>query len=523
MANYNVFLSYSTEDLRVVANLADALQQLNLRVWFDQTALVPGAPWQRELTEGVEASSATAVCIGAGGVGKWQQVEMEAAITKQVEGRHRVIPVILPGVLAENVKLPALLKRNTWVVMNSNVEDRATLERLYWGITGENFASASAPRARKDPPQSQALDDSVSNLCDTLCADNVVYIVGTGAPEEGGASFPPSPCEITRGLLLDLRLIENDYNHLLPPPDIAGSYYAVRSGTTRLEGKVVEMISSRSGSIPRPYQRLAELIRLLAGRPTPRIRKRPQQLIVTTNLDVMIERALLQAGISFTRLVQHTSMSRIEVNQYRNVSLTDKSSIQLPTPLGARTVRLNDWDDLDEAIANHGRSVAGDISGGTGVNALHTLPIKDLSGDDPILYKFRGSQDVRGSCALSVDQYLTYTRRLLIQSFIPAQITEILNSSPILLLGYGFFDSDFRLIYHGLLRGAVEIRQDPIYSIQLTPDEERHDSYRKMELLLWDKVKEWALRDLKITTVESPSEGFLQLLIEGYRSRSGVT
>jgi hypothetical protein len=423
------------------------------------------------MIEGVESSSATVVCIGANGLGKWQEVEMDAAVARQVEHQHRVIPVILPGVPAENIVLPPMLKRNMWVLLSSDTADRATLERLYWGITGQKMVPAPLPPAA--PPahlaeQDQAVEDALRNLRETLATENVVYIVGPGA-SQGGAALPPSLCEITRGLLLDLRLIENDYDQLLPPPDVAGSYYAAGSGTARLEGKVVDMIAGRSGSVPGTHQRLAELISHLSGRPKQRIRARAQQLIVTTNLDVMIERALLKCGISFTRLVQHTATPRIEVNQYRGILLTDKNAIQFPTPQGTRVVQPDNLEDLDEVIAHHGRSVVGDTGDEASSPGLQALPVKELGGDDPILFKFRGSQDVRGSCALSVDQYLNYTRRLVRSNCIPAQITEILSNSSILVLGYGFFDPEFRLLCHGLLRLAADIRQDPIYAVQPPP------------------------------------------------------
>jgi hypothetical protein len=513
MSDYDVFLSYSNEDCTTVSRLALALEELGLRVWFDQNVLPPGVPWQRELVEGVEKSLATAICIGPSGVGKWQRVEMETAIQKQIEYQHRVIPVILPEVDKDAVKLPVLLKRNTWVVLSDYLEDRATLERLYWGITGKKLDGTPQPKPSHVAVSNLAVDDAISGLCDCLRTDNVTFFIGAGTCH--GTTLPPSPSEITRDLLLDLHLIENDYDHLLPPVDVASSYYAARSGSSRLEGKIVDMIGRRSSGVPFPHQRLASLVSLLANRPNPRVRGRVQQLIVTTNLDVMLERALLQQGISFVRLVQHTSTARIEVNQYQNVTRLADGSMRVPTKGGVRKIGQDNWDELDDVIANHNRSVVGDASSDAGsVGILHMLPVRELCGNDPILYKFRGSQDIRGSCALSVDQYMNFTRRLLRENFVPAQLSEILNSSPILLLGYGFFDPDFRLIYQGLLRTALELRQDPVYSVQLPPDQEREDPYRRMELQLWDKVREATLRDLRITTLESSSEQFLQLLID---------
>jgi hypothetical protein len=513
MSEYDVFLSYSGDDLSTVARLDSALVDLGLRVWFAPKVLTPGEPWQRDLLQGVEKSSSTVICIGPSGFGKWQKFELEAAIHKQVEGEHRVIPVILPGVSDANMQLPSVLKRNTWVLLSEHLEDRATLERLYWGITGKKLVATARPVTQPRPLQNEAIEEAVGSLAETLSTENVTYFVGAGA-YSGAVTLPPSSSEITREMLRDLQLIDDFYKFLVPPVDVVGSYYAANSSTGKLENKVVDMIHNRSSVVPKLCQQLADLLSLLAHRPTPRIRARVQQLIVTTNLDVMIERALLQKGISFTRLVQHTSSAKIEVNRYRNVVRVSDSKIQISSPEGAQTIALDRWDDLDTVIANNERTVVGDASlGGGRSTALNSLPVKELCGDDPILYKFRGSTDVRGSCALSVEQYLNYTRSLLQHGFVPAQLSEILSNSPVLLFGYGYFDPDFRLVFHGLLHTAVELRRDTVYSVQLPPDQEPEDSLRKMEVRLWDKVKQVALRDLKIHTLESSCEEFLQLLI----------
>jgi hypothetical protein len=214
--------------------------------------------------------------------------------------------------------------------------------------------------------------------------------------------------------------------------------------------------------------------------------------------------------------VHHTTAPRIEINRYHGVKVT-ADRLQLPSADGALTkVDLNSWEEVDEVIAYYGRTAF--TSGNGDGPQLHALPLKELSSEGPgrdltpILYKFRGSQDVKGSCALSVDQLLDYTRLLFRQNMVPAQITEILSTSPVLLLGYGFFDPDFRLIYHGLLRSALELRRDPVYSVQVPPERVQNDPYRKMELQLWDRVKEAALR-LGITTLDSSSEDFLEALL----------
>ena len=163
-------------------------------------------------------------------------------------------------------------------------------------ITGKKLVATARPVTQPRPLQNEAIEEAVESLAETLGTENVTYFIGAGA-YSGAVTLPPSSSEITREMLRDLQLIDDFYKFLVPPVDIVGSYYAANSGTGKLENKVVDMINNRSSVVPRLCQQLADLLSLLARRPVPRIRARVQQLIVTTNLDVMIERALLQKGI----------------------------------------------------------------------------------------------------------------------------------------------------------------------------------------------------------------------------------
>jgi len=175
-------------------------------------------------------------------------------------------------------------------------------------------------------------------------------------------------------------------------------------------------------------------------------------------------------------------------------------------------------NELDDLISTHEYSRIEDRPGAgfsEKINPLHTLSLQELTG--PILYKLRGSQDVPDSCAISTDQYFEFTRRALSQNFIPAQISEIIANSPMLLLGYGFLDPDFRLTYHVLLQKPSELPMDLRYAVQLPPEREMDDLYRQMELSIWDNVKTAAFR-MGIATIEEQGEIFLERLLDRVRT-----
>jgi hypothetical protein len=188
----------------------------------------------------LEESRSIAVFLDPDGLGPWEKSEMRAALQEHVRRECPVIPVFLPGV-AEDIeeKLPLFLRANMWVVFRTD-EYGAGIDSLVWGITGvkpEHNLATAQPRAKQTGQD--ALDDAIAKILRLLMSTNVTYFLGPGSCYGRRDSLPRS-CDISRELLTELRLIGPGYDQLLPPVDIAGMYYAVGSGDTNLETKVVD-------------------------------------------------------------------------------------------------------------------------------------------------------------------------------------------------------------------------------------------------------------------------------------------
>jgi hypothetical protein len=521
---FDVFLSYSRQDDEAVTRIAETLRDSGLRVWFDKWELRPGLSWMQGIEEGIKKSQATAVFIGPRGMGDWEKPEMRISLDSQVKSNRPVIPVILPGCPPDiEEQLSAFLKSNTWVDFSRRrLDDEQAIKKLRWGITGQK-PTDTPPVAPPPPKRQQAGDgsevaDAAADLASTLRSGNVTFYLGPWALLDGDTSS--SACEIARKLLLGLQLIKKDYDDLLPPMDVVGMYYNVRWGDARLENDVIDCIMQRATDVPPIHKQLAELLVVLRDRPPSRVRRRRQQLIVTTNLDVMMERALLLAGVPFTRIVQHRSAQRITINEYRDVRLSaDGRTLTLPAEGGeARQIELDDYEALDAFIMDYGqRHVDQAAPDGSGVvkNPLDELPVHEMT--EPILYKHLGSQDVENSCAITVDHFFAFARQALWRNCIPAKITEIIGNNPALFLGYSFLDPDYRFTYYTLLRKPFELDMDIRYAVQSPPERFHGDPYRRMEAGLWDYIKKAELKRSKITTVEEDGAAFLKLLLEKVR------
>ncbi len=131
---FDVFLSYSSKDRAVVAELAERLKAKGLKVWLDVEELVPGRSFQEGLEHIIETTASAAILIGRDGIGRWEEPEMRACLQVCVHRSLPVIPVLLPGA-SKRLELPLFLREFTWVDMRSGIKNEL-VDRLCWGITG---------------------------------------------------------------------------------------------------------------------------------------------------------------------------------------------------------------------------------------------------------------------------------------------------------------------------------------------------------------------------------------------------
>ncbi|MBH8573036.1 TIR domain-containing protein [Nostocaceae cyanobacterium CENA369] len=139
---FDVFLAHNTQDKPQVRAIALALKQRNIKPWLDEEQIPPGRSFQDEIQQAIPLVKSAAIFIGSQGLGRWQSWELKAFIAECVEKKIPVIPILLPGVnnLPEDL---VFLKQLRWVAFTNGVEDKAALDLLVWGITGERPESSA--------------------------------------------------------------------------------------------------------------------------------------------------------------------------------------------------------------------------------------------------------------------------------------------------------------------------------------------------------------------------------------------
>jgi hypothetical protein len=129
---FDVFLCHNWDDKPAVRELARRLRARGLRPWLDERELRPGLRWQPLLEEVLAGIPAAAVIVGPGGIGPWQNQELDVLMGMSVQGRCTVVPVLLPGANRNDLRL--FLNGLTWVDLAASEPD--PIDQLMWGITG---------------------------------------------------------------------------------------------------------------------------------------------------------------------------------------------------------------------------------------------------------------------------------------------------------------------------------------------------------------------------------------------------
>jgi hypothetical protein len=534
--NPDVFLAHHSSDKPAVREIAKQLISKEVQVWLDERELIPGEPWRPRIEEALAKCKSIAVFVGPNGIGDWQELEIDTALAKAVRDKRRVIPILLPGTEGEN-DLPSFLHRNTWVDFRKGLDNGENFERLYWGITGKRL-DPSIPQNQRLSAQSETRpqkkfgdDDAVQDAFEQLSfvynsSGSVTFFLGPRS-FSGSANPPLTASEIVHSLLLELGPIDKSYKELLPTLDIAGNYYAVKAGSQGLEQRVVGMIKDRKIDTPILHKRLAELIKLILTRPPSRSYIDMPILIVTTNLDVLMERALFNAGVPFTRIVQFRSAQNIRMNEYQNIETLQDGKIRISSQSARGEVKHEvdpeNIGDLEATIAKHGIQPLSSASSERS-STMAGLQNSRLFDENTklILYKYHGSQDIRKSCAISVDQFYELARY---NQVAPSQITEIISQTPSLFLGYGLLDPCFRNLYHTLLRNSFELdgQGEIRYAIQSAPADEADPICRRMESKIWEKIKHAWMDQTGIHILEIPPQDFIDRFYDRIREQFNDT
>jgi hypothetical protein len=507
-------------DLKIVEPIARDLRTRIQDIWFDEWELIPGDPAQDMLEKAMEGSKAIVVFIGPNGTGRWQSSEVHAAYNELVQKKKRIIPVLLPSIKPNDDRIPLFLRSLVAVEFGETGGNEAQIERLVWAITDKNPIAQGTPGRGGDVKAKEAtdyIDDAIDDLRASLGNDNITFFLGRNSP----SAIPQ--CDISQDLLSQIDLFNPSDEAMLPPLDLAASYFAMEKSDVILEANVNRILRERAKSVPEVYDEMGELLKVLVGRPQKRGQRRHKQLIVSTSFDTLLEKALLLSGIAFTRLVQYRTDKWIEAFEYENVGrLADGSLSVKPKAGGPILISRGDRDtmltQLDGILADKGFSIPIERSSDHGKDAEQIRQLSIGNFTEPIIYKLYGSQDLPNSAVLSRDQHFDHASSAEGKGIVPQQIEEIISNTPIVYLGCRIIDPDF-LWSSMLLRMPLAARDSAFQKYMVHPKAvaDRRDCGDKVEFRVWEKIRDLALKKYNIKMVDCGIEAFARRLREAIR------
>lgn len=128
MEPWDIFISHASEDKECFVHpLAQRLQELAVRVWYDRFVLVPGDRLSEKIAEGLARSRCGLLVLSKSFIGKpWTRYEMSGLVNRFVEEGTRLIPLWL-GVSREDVASlnPALADLFSISASSDNIEECA--------------------------------------------------------------------------------------------------------------------------------------------------------------------------------------------------------------------------------------------------------------------------------------------------------------------------------------------------------------------------------------------------------------
>ncbi|HEX3556935.1 MAG TPA: tetratricopeptide repeat protein [Thermoanaerobaculia bacterium] len=137
--NYDVFLSYSRADGKLVHRLAENLHNAGLRVFLDEWEIGPGDVVNLRLDAAILKSRNGVLCISPTALSRpWVQEEYAALLNRAVEKKLRLIPVLLA-----DAELPAFLATRAWVDLRTadGPEYERKIRDLVAALKGERLGA----------------------------------------------------------------------------------------------------------------------------------------------------------------------------------------------------------------------------------------------------------------------------------------------------------------------------------------------------------------------------------------------
>ena len=125
---FDLFLSYASEDKGFARPLASALTRRGVRVWFDETSITPGDSVRESIDRGLTRSRFGVVVFSHSFfTKKWTSYELNGLVTREMRGRKVILPIWHPGLAVDDLigYSPSLADKKALVASALSIDEIA--------------------------------------------------------------------------------------------------------------------------------------------------------------------------------------------------------------------------------------------------------------------------------------------------------------------------------------------------------------------------------------------------------------
>jgi WD40 repeat protein len=154
--DYDVFISYSSKDKDLVAQMAASLASKRIRVWWDVWEMKPGDILRERIGDGIARARYFVVLITRSSISsKWVQYELNSGMVQEIEERRvRVVPMLGPGATLD--RLPADLRAKRVLDVRAEPKLKKAVEDLADLVPPELRAQREQVERRRQPAVDRA-------------------------------------------------------------------------------------------------------------------------------------------------------------------------------------------------------------------------------------------------------------------------------------------------------------------------------------------------------------------------------
>lgn len=439
---FDVFLAHTSRDKDIVSGIYHHLtNDFGLDVFFDERTIVPDVPGvddEMQIAMALKRSSLVLICLADGRAGPYLSIEADDVERRVRKGYGDLVVGLIDG--APMSGLPWYLRRYkppleidsgspaaaaTW--LRDKVEDLREKHETIYREKARALGSEDFDKEEQRFRENRV--DEMEQLMYQLKAQGVCFVTGplTGVEVQGGGGLP-GPYSMAEAIGAPPEVAGEFNGHRVPLEVIGAWWRASSKGHPGMEAKLKQRLDQCGEHNRNFYGRFADLLRIMTeGLPRGASRSAAKvinPLVFSCNVGVFIEKALIEKGASFYRMV-------VDLDGGEDQLLVNHVQVTMDGDL--RTIRNGAGDLLAEQVPA-AEALARFCGSGPDVGIALPAdepPAIDL-GDAVILFKYHGSIDVQGSCVIGQDGLFRLARH---REAVPEWIRTLLRDRPTVILG----------------------------------------------------------------------------------------